>query len=101
MYFFMLKQVKFIVGTSLTNLEDQVNNYLSDKDAESNITYDFSKCIAVVETMKASTTNLCCECRHWDDKGDHQALMGECPILLKRKRYNDKACGKYESGVTK
>ena len=95
-FFIMTKKVKFIVGANLCDLENQLNEHLRDIDADSTITYDFEKYIAVIETKQICPTRLCCECQHWDDKGDHQALLGECPIKKKRVRYNDGACGQFK-----
>ena len=92
----MKKQVKFIVGSDLDDLANVLNDYLLEVDAETDITYDFDKNIAVVEVMKASPSHVCCECKHWDDKGDNQALLGECPIRMKRTRYNDGACSQFK-----
>ena len=92
----MRKEVKFIVGTNLIDLENQLNNYLCGVDADTTITYDFEKSIAVVEVKSVCAKSICAECKHWDDGGNNQALIGECRKCQLRKRYNDGSCSKYE-----
>ena len=92
----MVKQVKFIVGKNLQDLEEQLNTYLCDIDCESCITYDFDKFIAVIETKVTAPTHICCECKHWSDNGNAQAIEGECVCRSIRRKFKDHACGKWE-----
>lgn len=91
----MFKQVKFIVGSSLTDLEEQLNTHLCDLDVESNITYDFEKFIAVVETKSSCPSHICCECMHWEELSSG-SLEGICKIRSLRRKFKDCACGKFE-----
>ena len=86
-------QVKFISGTSLPNLEDNLNNFLQGLDDDPSIKYDFESLTAVVE-FTAVQNGLCCDCKFWDDNGDN--LVGLCHRCGGRKRFSDKACNKYE-----
>ena len=88
----MITQVKFIVGTDLNDLEELLNAHLLTMDTDTSIHYDFEKCIAVIETKQMPPTHLCCECSHWNDHGEYNALLGDCHIVNKRRRYCDKSC---------
>ena len=91
----MNKQVKFVVGKNLHDLEDRLNAHLSEIDAESTITYDFDKCIAVIETRTVCANHICCECSHWDDEGDKSSLAGFCDFKKQFVKFNDCACGRW------
>ena len=73
----MYKQVKFITGNSLDDLETRLNDYLKSVDSDVSIKYDFNKSIAVVEQSSTVNSELCCECLYWHDEG---GLNGKCKL---------------------
>ena len=93
-------QVKFIYGTDLADLNESLNKALSTTESETkpDIKYDFNKIIAVIEyeTHEAYKDRLCCDCTFWDDSVGNSDLIGMCQMCGKRKRFNDKACPRYE-----
>ena len=91
----MVKQVKFVIGKNLHDLEERLNAHLCEIDSESSITYDFDKCIAVIETRSIVANHLCYECSKWDDEGDSQSMDGVCKLKNVKRRFNDCACGRW------
>lgn len=95
----MFKEVEIIVGKDLLDLKHQLNDFLVDIDADTDIKYDFDKFIAVVETKKYSASNVCISCKYWDDDGNRYALIGECHKRQTRRKFNDKSCSCYEGSA--
>ena len=89
----MYKQVKFITGNSLDDLETRLNDYLKSVDSDVAIKYDFNKSIAVVEQSNTVNSELCCECFHWNDEG---GLNGTCNLTGEIADYRHR-CNRYRA----
>lgn len=90
-------QVKFIEGVNLEELESEINAFLVGLPSEpKSVTYDFDKMFAIIEYNKVRDKAICCECRFWDDTGEHDSLIGFCQRCGGRKRFGEKACNNYE-----
>lgn len=87
----MVKQVKFVEGKNLYDLEDRLNAHLCAIDAETHITYDFTHCIAVIETKMPVAMTICCECKYWEDCEDSQ-MEGYCKKKKVTRVFMDKGC---------
>ena len=90
----MFKQVKFVEGKNLHDLEDRLNAHLCSIDAETQITYDFSHCIAVIETKAATCTKICCECKYWTDTED-TLMEGHCEVTGEEKVFSTRGCERW------
>lgn len=96
-YFFML-QTKFVQGINLTDLNERLNQALSEiTSKEPSIKYFLEDNLAIIEyqTNEAYKNSLCSECALWDDQGKTTSLVGFCTITGKRTRYNCRACRKF------
>ena len=96
-YFFML-QTKFVQGINLTDLNERLNQALSEiTSKEPSIKYFLDDNLAIIEyrTNEAYQNRLCSECAHWEDTGNG-TLVNFCTQDGKRKRYNCKACPMYK-----
>lgn len=90
-------QVKIICEQSHAALEDELNKFLAGlADDPTDIKVDIANCSAVVHYSNVNPKSICCECKFWDDGGKHDELMGLCQRCGGRKRFNAKACNKYE-----
>lgn len=79
------------------DLEREVNEFLSTlEEPPLNTKIDIETCYAVIEYERVRKGAICCECRFWDDSGSVDELMGLCQRCGGRKRFNGKACNKYE-----
>ena len=89
-------QVKFIQGYNTATLEKNLNEFLGTLSDNPTIKYDLNELVAIVEYEEARKGAICCECRFWDDSNSQDGLIGMCQRCGGRKRFSDKACGKYE-----
>lgn len=91
----MYKQFKFISGSSLDELQENLNNFTADIDSNPTVTW-IKEYLVMVEINTVTPNHICCECANWSDGGVCDAIYGECPARGLRRRYSDPACGKYE-----
>lgn len=85
-------QVKIIVGNSYAELETDVNEFLADLSEDpKSIQFDLDNWSAIIEYDK-NIKAMCCDCKHWDDGGDVEALIGLCQKNGGRKRFSCKSC---------
>ena len=87
-------QVKLIVGTDYTDLEEQINVFVSAKK-DAKVDVDF-KNVAAIVTYGGDPKTLCCDCRFWDDSGEHDKMIGLCQCNGGRRRFNDKSCEEFK-----
>ena len=97
-YFFML-QTKFVLGSDLIDLNETLNEALSNIKSENiNIKYELDKILAIIEyeIEEAYKGRICCDCAFWDDHGNNESLNGFCTMTGKRMRFNCHACPKFK-----
>lgn len=94
----MLK-VKIIDGVTKQKLEDNLNEFLSTITSEDvhNIVYDFPNFTAAIEYETEATWKnmICADCKYWDCGNSSDSLIGMCQVCGYRKRFNSKACDKF------
>ena len=87
-------RIKLLVGTDYKDLEDQINEAVkSQNDAKVDVNFET---IAAVVTFNSETKTMCMDCKHWDDSGEHDSIIGLCQCNGGRKRFNSKSCGDFK-----
>lgn len=91
-------QTKFVLGSDLIDLNETLNEALSNIKSENiNIKYELDKILAIIEyeIEEAYKGRLCCDCAYWDDIGN-SSLANFCTITGKKMRFNCHACPKFK-----
>lgn len=98
-HFFML-QIEIVSGNTKEELQNSVNTFLKtvSEDAVNDIKVEAEKGTAtILYTVKETWQgHLCCDCRHWDDSNDAEALIGLCQECGGRRRFNNKSCNHFK-----
>ena len=93
-------KVELLQGLDRSDLQDQINRFLSGIDDESvrDIEVDMEKYNAVVKyiMIEAWKNRICADCKYWDDGGESSAVGGLCHELGNRRRFNCKACQSFK-----
>lgn len=90
-------QIKFVQGKDLLTLETSVNAFLASLSSEELKDIKREDCLVTIlyEKKDAWVGKLCCDCKYWDDGGE-PTTSGLCQECGKRRRFNAKACDRYQ-----
>jgi len=90
-------QIKFVQGKDLMTLEKGVNEFLASLSSEEvkDIKREDTLVTILYERKDAWVGMMCCDCKYWDDGGE-PTTSGLCQECGKRRRFNAKACDRYQ-----
>ena len=94
-------QVEIVTGMTTEELQGSINAFLKtlpDDEAVRDIKIDTPEGTATIlyivkEKWKGQ---LCCDCKFWDDSGDHEAVIGLCQVCGGRRRFSSNSCEKFQ-----
>ena len=94
-------QVEIVTGMTTEELKDAINAFLKtlpDDDVVRNIKIEAPEGVAtILYVVKESWKgHMCCDCRHWDDSNDCEAVIGLCQICGGRRRFSSNSCEKFQ-----
>lgn len=87
-------QTKFCNGTNLQELENSINQALSEiKANDPKIIYHLEHLLAIIEYEKSSRKCMCVDCQHYDPSGDqYRKAYGLCQFHGERVRFSHETC---------
>lgn len=94
-------QIKIVKGKDIGDLNERVNEFLATVKSDAikdNIDFDIPELVAIIkyELLEQWHGRLCSECKYWDDGESSDSVSGLCQECGKRRRFNAKACERYQ-----
>ena len=94
-------QIKILQGKDIGDLNERVNEFLATVKSDAikdNIDFDIPELVAIIkyELLEQWYGRLCSECKYWDDGESSDSVSGLCQERGCRRRFNAKACERYQ-----